>query len=801
MTEVQNVVDTAFGSMSYKCEEFADTAIEKFGMSKLAAKQFASTYMAMGKGSGLDAGIASDMAIGSAGRIGDIASFYNKSLSEVDTMMKSIYTGETESLKQIGVVMTEVNLQQFAYRQGIQKNISAMTQAEKIQLRYAYVMDQTNLAAGDFEKTSNSWANQTRILSERWKELLSILGKGLIQVLAPVVKFLNVVVQKLIDFANVFSKITAQMFGKQEKISLDSSDVTQAAQAETDLADATTETTKANEKSMASFDELNTIGSAKSGTETGSGAAGSVAGLSYDTETMKTEEQEVESGITAFVERLQELLAPFKEISFDNLSASLGRLREALAPFGETIGAGLAWLLENVLAPLSKWTVELFLPAFLDLLSAALNLLSAVIAPFIPLFQWLWDNFLLPIAQWTGGVIISVLEWLTEALNRVADWIRNNQGAFLAITGTIAAFFAAWKVVELLSFIQQAGGVAAALKLLADRFILAAAAKIKDKLETMYLQVLYAGDFLKSIGSVIASKAREAAAWVAATAAKLKDKVETLYIKALYAGDFIKSVASTIAAKVKEAVVWAASTAAKVAEKVATIAYTVATTLATAATTALSAAIAFLTSPIGLVIAAIAALIAIVVLLVKHWDDVKEAASKVWDNIKEVWGKAASWFSEKVLSPIKNAFKGAVNWLIGVAEKFVNGFIGGINKIIGALNKISFKLPDFMGGKSFGINISQVKEISLPKLASGAVIPPNAEFAAILGDQRNGRNLEAPEGLIRQIISEELAKHSTNGGTANVSLYVDGRELARVMAPYNNGENNRLGVRLINGVT
>ncbi|HBB28705.1 MAG TPA: hypothetical protein DC000_05575 [Clostridiales bacterium] len=218
LEEVQNVVDTAFGDMAYKAEEFAKTSIEQFGMSKLAAKQFSSTYMAMGRGMGLVSETASDMAIETTKRVGDVASFYNKSFSEVDTMMKSIWTGETESLKQIGVVMTETNLQAFALTQGITKQLSAMTQAEKTQLRYAFVMNQTKLAAGDFAKTSDSWANQTRILSERWKEFFSIVGTGLIQVLTPVIKFLNVIVSKMIDFANTFAAVSAQLFGKQTKL-------------------------------------------------------------------------------------------------------------------------------------------------------------------------------------------------------------------------------------------------------------------------------------------------------------------------------------------------------------------------------------------------------------------------------------------------------------------------------------------------------------------------------------------------------------------------------------------------------
>ena len=133
----------------------------------------------MSKGLGLADEAAAQMAISVAGLTGDVASFYNVSQEVADTALKSIWTGETESLKQFGVVMTQANLQQYAYQQGIKKTISEMTQAEQVQLRYMYVTDQLSLAQGDFVKTSGSWANQTRILSERWKQFMTIIGTAI----------------------------------------------------------------------------------------------------------------------------------------------------------------------------------------------------------------------------------------------------------------------------------------------------------------------------------------------------------------------------------------------------------------------------------------------------------------------------------------------------------------------------------------------------------------------------------------------------------------------------------------------
>lgn len=222
--------------------------------------------------------------------------------------------------------------------------------------------------------------------------------------------------------------------------------------------------------------------------------------------------------------------------------------------------------------------------------------------------------------------------------------------------------------------------------------------------------------------------------------------------------------------------------------------------IATGITTAFGAAVAFLTSPITLVILAIGALIAIVILLIKHWDDVKRAAKLVWDSIVGIWGKASAWFTNNVLNPIKTEFKKAINFLIGLAEGFTNGFLSGINAIIGAFNRISFSIPDWVpviGGKSFEFNIPRVNPISIPRLATGAVIPPNAEFMAILGDQKNGRNLEAPEGLIRQIIQEELS----NLPAPSVTVVAEGNEagLIRYLNFKVKQEEQRVGKNMIKG--
>lgn len=314
--EVQNVVDTAFGSMSYKMEEFADTAVKQFGMSRLSAKEMGSTFMAMGRSMVDSMETASDMAIALTARAADMASFYNKEAEETATALKSIYTGETETLKAYGVVMTEINLQEYAYQQGIKKKISAMSQAEKVQLRYMYVMEQTALASGDFAKTSDSWANQVRILKEQFKELLSVAGTGLITVFTPAVKFLNIILTQLIAIA----KQTGAVLSKLTGISIPAADagkfadsITDAAGGADELADSIEAAEKAANKALAPFDKLNVLSK-----DSGSSASGnSAGGISFEIPELELDETEAVDELGEKAEELMELLGhlfnPFKK--------------------------------------------------------------------------------------------------------------------------------------------------------------------------------------------------------------------------------------------------------------------------------------------------------------------------------------------------------------------------------------------------------------------------------------------------------------------------------------------------------
>lgn len=355
VAEVQNVVDVAFGDMAYKIEDFAKTSIQSFGMSKLAAKKTASTYMAMAKGMGMADEAASDMAISLTGLSGDVASFFNISQELADTKLKSVFTGETETLKDLGVVMTQTNLKAYALSKGINKNLESMTQGELVSLRYGFVMEQLSLAHGDFARTSDSWANQTRILSEQWKEFMSIIGQALITVLRPLVVTLNQVVAGMIDAANTINSVVTTLFGgtstQMQQTQEDASGVGDAIEGSVDsednLTDAVEQTNKAAKKSLAAFDEINKLtGNTATGGEIETTSIPPIGGGGGITTTEGEKIKGLSEKLTAMLESLQsgfqelkgwvtDFFAPFKE-SWDAHGATV--ITAAKNAFADIIG-------------------------------------------------------------------------------------------------------------------------------------------------------------------------------------------------------------------------------------------------------------------------------------------------------------------------------------------------------------------------------------------------------------------------------------------------------------------------------
>lgn len=362
LAEVQNVVDVTFPHMTSEVDKFAKSAAQSFGLSETMAKQYTGTFGAMAKAFGFSEKQAYDMGTTLTGLAGDVASFYNLSQDEAYTKLKSVFTGETESLKDLGVVMTQTALDSYAMANGFGKTTSAMTEAEKVALRYQFVQDQLSAAQGDFARTSDSWANQCRILSLQTQSIMATIGQGLINLFTPVIKVINIAIGKLATLADAFKAFTELITGNKasdggsngvSEIADSAADADDSLNSASDAAsNLTNNTNKAGKaaqnaakkmKSLMGFDKINKLDKPTTSTSgtTGKTGAGKTGTVDYgsladgDTVLDKTDEK-----LSALQKRCQELAKLFKkgfQIGFGDSQKKIDSINKSVSSIGKNL--------------------------------------------------------------------------------------------------------------------------------------------------------------------------------------------------------------------------------------------------------------------------------------------------------------------------------------------------------------------------------------------------------------------------------------------------------------------------------
>ena len=351
LSEVQNVVDVVFPEMNKQIDQFAQNAAMQFGLSETMAKRYSGTFGAMAKAFGFGEKAAYDMSTTLTGLAGDVASFYNINQDEAYTKLKSVFTGETESLKDLGIVMTQTALDSYALQNGFGKTTAKMSEMEKVALRYQFVQDKLTNAAGDFSRTSDGWANQVRILQLQFEGLQATIGQGLINVLSPVIKVINTIIGKLMSLANAFKAFTELVTGK--KGSGGASAATAGMEAVAKSADkagtaaggagsAAKKAAKDMKSVSSSLDELHII-DPSSGSDSGSGGSGGGAGGyesdDFDMGTLPDDEDVVSEklkNIIALANQLKESFAAgfwdgFGDTAvFDSIQGSIQGIKNSL---------------------------------------------------------------------------------------------------------------------------------------------------------------------------------------------------------------------------------------------------------------------------------------------------------------------------------------------------------------------------------------------------------------------------------------------------------------------------------------
>lgn len=958
LAEVQNVVDVTFTTMSDKVNEFAKNAMTSAGLSETMAKQYVGTFGAMSKSFGFSEAQAYDMSTALTQLTGDVASFYNISQDLAYIKLKSVFTGETETLKDLGVVMTQSALDQFALANGYGKTTSAMTEQEKVALRLAFVQKQLSAASGDFIRTSGSWANQVRVMQLQLQSLKATVGQGLINLFTPVLRVINILLGKLATLANAFKSFTELITGKKSSGQTGASgaglagtdaiadtadqygnaadNAEKLADATNDTADATKKATKAAKGYLSPLDEINNYSTDKS-TDSSSKVPGATGGLANQ---MKDAVQNVDYGKVAEGETvldkmskpLKKIIDRFKQLAkliakgfwdglgdyepifdgikkdldsiwkslkdifadpevtkaankfLDSYAYAIGQVAGSFARIGLTIAQNIIGGIEKFLKQntqrIKNYLIDMFnigaeisqiagnlAVAFADVFSVfggetaqqitadligifaeigmvltetaaklGRDILNMIAQPFIDnkdILKSAIEGSLGVIETVTSGVL-TVVQNLSDAISRLYDehvkpFFDSIANGLSSIFGTLITGYNTYVLPVLQGLAEQFKGLLegplgdAILKI--EAFL----GKLIDSLKLLWESVLVPlinwiiANLLPVVAKIIDVVGTTAIKVLESLIKIIGDVTDTLsgiidFLVGVFTGDWelawqgIKEIADGAWSFIKDVV----SGAWEIIKTVTKGALSIIKSIISTAWNAIKA----LTSTIWN---------AIKKTLSGLWNSLKSTAStvfnaiktkvaSVWDSVKnktsQVWGSVTTFVSSKVEAirnaitskfnaardAVKSAFEGIVNFIkvpINKAISIVNDAIGKINNAIGGIESaFSFgpwTIQTPWGSKTIGFRATFPRVETLPYLASGAVIPPRGEFLAVLGDQKKGNNLEAPESLLRQIVREESGKGQGNGNTYNVTVNASGRKLLDIIISEAEMRRNRNG--------
>lgn len=744
LAEVQNVVDVTFKSMSAGINSFAQSAITQFGLSETAAKKYAGTFGAMSKAMGLSESAAYEMSTAITGLTGDVASFFNLSADEAYTKLKSIWTGETETLKDLGVVMTQTALDNYALNNGFGKTTKNMTEQEKLMLRYRYVMSSLSDAQGDFARTQDSWANQTRVLSLQFESLKATLGQGFINVFTPILKGLNLLLGKLQTVANAFKSFTNGLMNKDGIESALSGSTTEAAALGAGISEAGDEAVSAAKKAkkaLAGFDEINTLSFGDSensavpdtGISSGSIDLGGVNEANNAVDSMaenmgKKFRGVINSAGNHFKKVFGSLkkwgtvnFAPIFSGIFDGLSKNAATLMQTL----EGIFADIKSLGEPLKAYFAG-DFTIYLQAVFSNLGIIVN---GLFDTFNKAFSDIWNLAVFPMLQSFISFGLPVLtQFATECWNTLGTLFTEIKEIFdtLWSEGAAPALSMISKVWE--GLLQSMSDFWTKWGAPIFSNFRAAIRKTGDTLQNIWENIL------KPVWDNIM---------------KVVDELWTAHLKPLvdnfldFVGEFVNGALEIYNKFISPVVNWLVNVFGPPVSKVFnTIVDTVG-------------------KMVGNIVDAVSGIITALKGVVQFVSGVFSGNwSKAWEGIKNIF--------KGVWDALVSVIKTPINAVIGLINGMLSAIVGAVNAVIRALNTISFDIPDWVpgiGGMHFGFDFGELTPPQIPYLAKGGLA--YQPTLAMVGDNKNARTdpeVISPLSKLQGIISQ-------SGGNGSDRIY------------------------------
>lgn len=804
LQEVQNVVDVTFGSMAEKVNKFAKQAIFNFGMSETTAKKYAGAFGAMAISAGYTTEEASNLALAITSLTGDIASFYNLDYEEVYTKMKTIFTGMTAPLRDLGVDITQAALNEWALARGITKSVKAMTQQERVALRYAYITDKLRLAQGDFVRTQGNWANQMRILKEQVHALMSSIGDGLLILLTPAIQALNTFLGKLQIVADKFAGFVALLTGKkaelnsggkaQAEIAALGLETKEGEEGLSGLADGYEKAGKAAKKASESLASFDNVVQLSSSSDSGSGSDSGVGGLGGSSiPTYEFTENEslgdtgsVIDGLSSKLEKFKKKIKDFFEETdlgsrirklfdfsiieenlgrfgtklltiFSDLTPSASKFMKSLATYmltdsvvvlevvksiAESITGGMALWLEQGSERITLWwnTTFMNLTRGFNNLTSIINDLGSLLTTF----------FSFESTQQTIANVFTSVESLISG-----TWLLTS-GLFDSITGLIS------KTIEdnFLGLVEFFSNLSSLLETITGTIstIITDCFSIVWNVFEKYIRPAFTQfqeGFSNAFGAVIN-------VWNSAVMPLLQIIAESF--KNLWENHlkiFVEEVAGMVGAFV---------------EMVATIYNKV-----------ISPVVSFVVEKfLPPIMQGISVLWGAVEGLVQNIIDIFSGLAQTLKGIFEVITGILTGDFQKISDGIKNILNGLLKAVFNIFSSLVNTIIGALNGLIRAANKI--KIP----GTDIGVNIAEIPRWTPPKLANGGIVYRETNFGNFIAGDAGAEAIVPLENsgytqtLAREIVRSLMAEGLNGGTTYNIeNAFGDDRSMERLVNKIN----------------
>ena len=430
------IIDASLPHMTKQVDDFAKSAGAMFGLSETQAKGFVGKFASMASAMGYTEKSAYNMSTALTGLAGDVASYYHISQDEAFAKLGAVFTGETESLKQLGVIMTQSALDAFALEKGYGRVTNQMTELEKTTLRYQFVMDRLKLASGDFAKYSNTWSGSLATLKLNWSNFMATVGQGMINILLPLLQVIAKLSNALSVLGSKFlawtEKITGKAKGAGSAITTALGKPTQdnlakSADSMGNIGEATDGVKKnagkakkavqALKRELLGFDQITKLTKQDESTgTTGSAGTGAVSGGGgADLGNIDAETKSV-GRLGSAVDYLSKIkIPPALKTALDDLKTAWNGLLSVLKTIGK-------WVLENVLKPLGAWMAKELAPAVLKVMASSLKVITNVLKAVFEVLKLLWKPLLKPIFNFIGDVAVGALNGLAIALELVADF-------------------------------------------------------------------------------------------------------------------------------------------------------------------------------------------------------------------------------------------------------------------------------------------------------------------------------------------------------------------------------------------